>query len=73
MVEALYPGSSAVVLVVALVLDVLAVAQVWRTRSFDRLAKTFWSIVVVVIPFAGAVAWLLLWTIFHFVSARKSQ
>lgn len=63
MLENLYPGSSFILIAIIIVLDVLAIVQVWGRTTFDTASKVFWSVAVVVIPYVGAISWLLLWTV----------
>ncbi|OII13245.1 hypothetical protein BIU96_14650 [Curtobacterium sp. MCBA15_008] len=59
----MYPGSSVILIAIVIALDVLAIVQVWKRTMFDTTSKAFWSVVVLVIPYVGAISWLLLWTV----------
>lgn len=63
MLEHLYPGSSLLLIGIVVMLDILAIVQIWRRTKFDILGKVFWSAVIVVVPYAGALGWLVLWTV----------
>lgn len=69
MLENLYPGGSVVLIGVVLLLDVLAIVLVWRGTAFAVVAKLLWSVVVLVVPFGGAIGWLIVWTIAKLVGS----
>ncbi|MFV0455887.1 MAG: PLDc N-terminal domain-containing protein [Pseudomonas sp.] len=43
---------------IILVLDVLAIVQVWRTRT-EIGRKTTWSLVIALLPVVGLVMWFV--------------
>ena len=45
---------------VALVIDLLALVSIWRSRKHSRKAKLVWTALVAVLPVLGGVAWFLL-------------
>ncbi|MGH7663509.1 MAG: PLDc N-terminal domain-containing protein [Gemmatimonadaceae bacterium] len=45
---------------VALILDVTALASIFRSRLHSRKAKVIWIAMVVLLPIFGAIAWLSL-------------
>lgn len=47
-------------IVVAVLLDVLALASIWTGRHHSRKAKILWTALVVVLPVLGALGWFLL-------------
>jgi len=49
---------SGILAVVVLVLDVLAIVQVWRTR-IELGRKIIWSLVIVLLPVVGLVMWFV--------------
>lgn len=49
---------SGILAVVVLVLDVLAIVQVWRTR-IEPGRKIIWSMVIVLLPVVGLVMWFV--------------
>jgi hypothetical protein len=46
--------------VVALILDVAALASIWKGRKHAMRAKLIWTVMVAVLPLLGAVAWFAL-------------
>jgi hypothetical protein len=68
--EHLYPGSSLLLIGIVVVLDVLAIVQIWRGTKFDVVGKVFWSVVVVAVPYAGAIGWLAVWTIARLTGSK---
>jgi len=39
---------------------IVALVSVWRSRHHGRHAKTVWTIIVVLLPLAGPLAWFVL-------------
>ena len=44
----------------ALVIDLLALASLWRSRAHSVKAKLVWTVIVAAFPVVGAIAWFLL-------------
>lgn len=44
-------------LALALAIDIISLASVWRSRRHSRKAKALWTGVVCLLPFLGALAW----------------
>ncbi len=44
----------------ALVIDVLALVSVWRSRAHSLKARLVWTAIVALFPVLGAVAWFVL-------------
>jgi hypothetical protein len=40
--------------------DVAALASIWRSRAHSRQARVFWTALVAFLPLVGAAAWFLL-------------
>jgi len=49
---------SGILAILVLVLNVLAIAQVWRTR-IEVGRKIIWSLVIVLLPVVGLVMWFI--------------
>lgn len=47
-------------ILLALVLDVLAIVSIWRSLAHGRRAKIFWTTAVLILPIAGAIGWYTL-------------
>ena len=45
---------------VALALDLLALASLWRSRKHSFRAKLVWTALIALLPVLGAVAWVVL-------------
>jgi Kef-type K+ transport system membrane component KefB len=56
-------GLHLLLLIVFLALDVLAIVQVWRDRHRGLVAKIVLTVVIVVFPVIGFIAWLIVWLI----------
>ncbi|MDQ0745393.1 hypothetical protein QFZ62_002701 [Clavibacter sp. B3I6] len=48
-----------IIIGIVLALDLVALVQVVRDRSRSRTAKVVWSLVIVLLPIAGFVGWLI--------------
>ena len=46
--------------IIALILDVAALASIWRGRKHALRAKVIWTILVAILPLFGAIAWFAL-------------
>lgn len=46
--------------IIALILDVAALASIWRGRKHAPRAKVIWTIMVAFLPLFGAIAWFAL-------------
>jgi hypothetical protein len=46
--------------VAAIAADVAALASIWRSRAHSTKAQTIWTIIVLLVPLAGAAAWAFL-------------
>lgn len=53
-------SSVAWVAALAVVLDVAALASIWRSRGHSGSARALWTAIVVLVPVAGAAAWYVL-------------
>jgi uncharacterized membrane protein YhaH (DUF805 family) len=49
------------ILVVLFALWVLALVQTWRSRRLEVVGKTVWTLIIVLIPVVGELAWLIWW------------
>lgn len=49
---------SGILAILVLVLDVLAIVQVWRSR-IEIGRKVIWSLVIVLLPVVGLVMWFI--------------
>ena len=49
---------SAILAILVLALDVLAIVQVWRTR-IETGRKIIWSLVILLLPVVGLVMWFV--------------
>ncbi|MCQ4310800.1 PLDc N-terminal domain-containing protein [Stutzerimonas sp. VN223-3] len=58
---------SALLAVVVLVADLLAIVQVWRSR-IEIGRKIIWSLVIVLLPVVGLIMWLV--AAGHFAKVR---
>lgn len=47
-------------LLVAVALDVAALATIWTGRRHSAKAKALWTILVLLLPILGAIGWFLL-------------
>ena len=45
---------------VALVLDLLALVSLWKSRTHSLKAKLVWTALIAFLPVLGAIAWVLL-------------
>ncbi|MFK4484852.1 PLDc N-terminal domain-containing protein [Curtobacterium sp. AB7] len=62
MFEYTMTGSTWWITAVVIILDVIALIQVWRS-GFGALAKIAWTALVVLFPILGAVAWFICWVV----------
>ena len=46
--------------VVALAIDGVALASIWRSRAHSAKAKTVWTVITLLVPYVGAAAWFVL-------------
>ncbi len=44
-------------LLIALVIDVVALISIWTSRAHSSQAKVLWTVIVAALPFLGAMAW----------------
>lgn len=49
---------SSIIGLVVLVLDVWAIVSIWQSRA-DKEKKLLWTVVVILLPVIGLVAWLV--------------
>ena len=49
---------STLLVILVLILDVLAIVQVWRTR-IETGRKIIWSLVILLLPVVGLVMWFV--------------
>lgn len=45
---------------VALLFGVLALVSLWKSRTHSLRAKLVWTVLIALVPFVGAIAWVLL-------------
>ena len=58
---------SALLALIVLVADIVAIVQIWRSR-IEVGRKTIWSLVVVLLPVVGLIMWFV--TAGHFAKVR---
>ncbi len=54
-------GGHVVVITVILLVEVLALVQVWRDRRRSDLVKVVWTVVIVAVPVIGVLGWAVNW------------
>jgi len=54
-------GAHALVILIILVLDALALVQVWRDRRRSDLVKALWTVAIVLLPVIGVLGWAVNW------------
>jgi hypothetical protein len=54
-------GAHAVVLLVLLALEAVALVQVWRDRRRTQVVKVLWTVVILALPVIGVLGWAVNW------------
>jgi hypothetical protein len=47
-------------LAATLLLDLVAILTIWTAPKHSRKSKTLWTVIVLILPIAGALGWFLL-------------
>ncbi|MBF4583207.1 PLDc N-terminal domain-containing protein [Curtobacterium sp. VKM Ac-2865] len=56
-------GAHVLVILIILVLDALALVQVWRDRRRSDLVKVLWTVAIVALPVIGVLGWAVNWLV----------
>jgi heme A synthase len=54
-------GAHVLVILIILVLDALALVQVWRDRRRSDLVKVLWTVAILLLPVIGVLGWAVNW------------
>jgi heme A synthase len=54
-------GAHVLVILIILVLDALALVQVWRDRRRSDLVKVLWTVAILLLPVVGVLGWAVNW------------
>jgi heme A synthase len=54
-------GAHVLVILIILVLDALALVQVWRDRRRSDLLKVLWTVAILLLPVVGVLGWAVNW------------
>jgi heme A synthase len=54
-------GAHVLVILIILVLDALALVQVWRDRRRSDLVKVLWTVATLLLPVIGVLGWAVNW------------
>jgi heme A synthase len=54
-------GAHVLVILIILVLDALALVQVWRNRRRSELVKVLWTLAILLLPVVGVLGWAVNW------------
>ena len=46
-----------------ILLDVVALVQIWRNSSRSSVAQILWTLVIVMLPLIGGVGWFVNWSL----------
>jgi heme A synthase len=54
-------GAHVLVILIILVLDALALVQVWRDRRRSEVVKVLWTLAILLLPIVGVLGWAVNW------------
>ena len=54
-------GAHVLVILIILVMDALALVQVWRDRRRSELVKVLWTLAILLLPVVGVLGWAVNW------------